>query len=859
MRMKTRTTTGRTSRRFFEALENRCLLSANSGTALHRDPAFPLPMGPAPLEPPLPGTYVAAGLAAAAYPLETLSTVGAWHSKPAAMAKLFLDFDGAPAQTWDSYSVPATPAYDRDGLPTSFSGAELDAIQSIWSRVAEAYSPFDVDVTTQDPGNRDDYQTLAVVIGGSGDWIGARYGGVAFLASFSNDLPNTVWVFPENLGNGDPKFTASAAAHEAGHAFGLDHQSLYDAAGNLITEYNPGDSQRAPIMGTAYYAARGLWWYGPDAFGPTSLQDDLAMLTDGRNGWGFSADDHGSTLDATSPLTVQAGSVSAAGVIEQMGDRDVFAFDTDAGTITLTGSVAAAGPMLDLRLDLYTAAGDLVAGADTVALGETITATVPAGSYRLVVAGHGGYGDLGQYTISGTIVVSQLILDAPSNLIATVSSPTQVALAWQDNSDGEDGFVVERSQDGGANWSVLNATPVADSNYLDGEDLRGDVTYAYRVAAVAGTVVSDYSNVATVVAGPSGGDGTKFFVVDAGGDDTFKYSAAGVAVGNFTLQAGNTDPRDIAANADGSRLWVVDKDKNVNVYKSDGIAQGLWKADGLGKDPEGITLDGSDLWMGDRDRKIHWFDNAAGNTSGTDKADKSFAPKMSGNLKGLVTDGTSLWVVTEGGTDYVYGFAIVRDGGGSPTGLTQNGQWTLAKVNSKPTGITLDPTGASQSLWVVDESSDSVYEYGDGRNLTAGTGIVTASFKLAATNLAPQGIADPPVGGQAVELDHGSLGGESVPAVGGETLVDSIAGRGWAAVESATLPMDKRGGELSWNGETRRTAVREAVFRDLVRSQTPAMAAAVQKPRAAQAPSVAPEAVDGLFAGFDKNDLLAWD
>ena len=250
-------------------------------------------------------------------------------------------------------------------------------------------------------------------------------------------------------------------------------------------------------------------------------------------------------------------------------------------------------------------------------------------------------------------------------------------------------------------------------------------------------------------------------------DDTFKYSAAGVSFGNFALQAGNTDPRDIAANADGSRLWVLDKDKNVNVYTSDGTAQGLWKADGLGKEPEGLTLDGSDLWMGDRDRKIHWYDNAAGNTSGTDKADKNFGLSISGNLKGIVTDGTSLWVVTEGGTDYVYRFAIARDGGGNPTGLTKNGEWKLATANSKPTGITLDPTGASPSLWIVDESSDSVYEYGNGRSLTAGTGIVTTSFKLAPGNVAPQGIADPKVADPAIRPASADRGEQGPKDTGG--------------------------------------------------------------------------------------------
>ncbi|HAX77735.1 MAG TPA: hypothetical protein DCY88_18330, partial [Cyanobacteria bacterium UBA11372] len=254
---------------------------------------------------------------------------------------------------------------------------------------------------------------------------------------------------------------------------------------------------------------------------------------------------------------------------------------------------------------------------------------------------------------------------------------------------------------------------------------------------------------ATVVVGQSGSSGgnAKFFVVDIGADKTFKYSEAGAGIGNFALQSGNTDPRDVAANADGSKLWVIDKDKNVNVYLSNGTAQGFWKADGAGKESEGIALDGNDLWIADRSRKLFWYDSAASNTTGTDKADKTFSPSMSGNLKGIVTDGNKLWAVTEGGTDYVYRFAIARDAAGNPTGLTQDGVWKLATANCKPTGITIDPTGASQSIWIVDESTDTVYEYANGRSLTSGTGTVSNSFKLASTNLAPQGIADPLVSG----------------------------------------------------------------------------------------------------------------
>jgi hypothetical protein len=200
----------------------------------------------------------------------------------------------------------------------------------------------------------------------------------------------------------------------------------------------------------------------------------------------------------------------------------------------------------------------------------------------------------------------------------------------------------------------------------------------------------------------------------------------------------------VAANLDGSRLWVLDKNDDVHVYNgSTGAALGAWTATTMGSEPEGISVDGSDLWLAARDRKIYWYDEAASRTSGSDGAEKTFTPSMSGNLKGIVSDGTYLWAVTEGGTDYVYRFTIVRDGSGAPTGLTQTGLWTLPSVNGKPTGITLDPTGASQSLWIVDETSDTVYEYGNARSLTSGTGTVTSSFALSSTNTSPQGIADP--------------------------------------------------------------------------------------------------------------------
>ena len=44
-----------------------------------------------------------------------------------------------------------SPAYDTDGDLSRFGDNELNAIQQIWQRVAKDFSPFDVNVTLQEP------------------------------------------------------------------------------------------------------------------------------------------------------------------------------------------------------------------------------------------------------------------------------------------------------------------------------------------------------------------------------------------------------------------------------------------------------------------------------------------------------------------------------------------------------------------------------------------------------------------------------------------------------------------------------------------------------------------------------------
>src|SRR5262249_14361203 len=152
-------------------------------------------------------------------------------------ATLYLNFAGDYNASWGSYSNITMPAYDTDGDPTTFSATELSNIQQIWQRVAELYAPFNINVTTVDPGSYADGVALKIDIGGDSGWTSMLMGGISYVGSFSSAAaPNISFVFPAQLGNGAPVPTADAAAHEAGHEFGLQHQALWTGS-TLTNDY----------------------------------------------------------------------------------------------------------------------------------------------------------------------------------------------------------------------------------------------------------------------------------------------------------------------------------------------------------------------------------------------------------------------------------------------------------------------------------------------------------------------------------------------------------------------------------------------------------------------------------------------
>jgi len=347
------------------------------------------------------------------------------NSLPGANHTIYLDFNGhtTTGTAWNTYSGKSsivTPAFDLDGNTAAFSTSELERIQYIWQRVVEDFSPFNVNVTTQEPtldrliksSTTDTAWGVRVAIGGSSyDWFGAGAGGVAYVGSFNWNSDTPTFVFSTQTLS-DEKYTADAISHEVGHTLGLSHDGRTIPSEEYYDGHGSGETGWGPIMGSGYYQNLTQWSKG-EYLAANNTEDDLAIITT-NNGFGYRVDDTGNTLATAKALTVSGTAVSSSGIIDRNTDVDFFSFTTGAGPISLTVTPSGRSPNLDILAQLYNASGVLVASSNPADfLAASISATVGAGTYYLKVDGVGkgdplgtgytDYGSLGQYAITGSI------------------------------------------------------------------------------------------------------------------------------------------------------------------------------------------------------------------------------------------------------------------------------------------------------------------------------------------------------------------------------------------------------------------------------------------------------------------------
>jgi hypothetical protein len=83
----------------------------------------------------------------------------------------------------------------------------------------------------------------------------------------------------------------------------------------------------------------------------------------------------------------------------------------------------------------------------------------------------------------------------PSRLAVRVISATEIQLSWNDNSDGESSFEIQR-RNGSGDWVKIAVVGAEVTRFSD-FGVRPSTTYVYRVRALSETGVSDWSNTAS--------------------------------------------------------------------------------------------------------------------------------------------------------------------------------------------------------------------------------------------------------------------------------------------------------------------------------------------------------------------------
>jgi hypothetical protein len=115
--------------------------------------------------------------------------------------------------------------------------------------------------------------------------------------------------------------------------------------------------------------------------------------------------------------------------------------------------------------------------------------------YRVNASSANGYSPYSNEA-SITITAAMMPPAAPSSLTATAGGTGGITLNWQDNSNNETGFVIEK-REGSGGWYQTDSVGANVTTYRDA-NMQAGKTYTYRVNASSANGYSPYSNEASV-------------------------------------------------------------------------------------------------------------------------------------------------------------------------------------------------------------------------------------------------------------------------------------------------------------------------------------------------------------------------
>lgn len=146
-------------------------------------------------------------------------------------------------------------------------------------------------------------------------------------------------------------------------------------------------------------------------------------------------------------------------------------------------------------LEIYngpTSSEDILAEINYENYPDSIYSTHPSGALTLRFTSNNSGTNVG----FNALVTCQSLPEAPTDLSITSHSAEKIHLAWTDNANDEDQYFIFRSKNNG-DFSIF-AQLSSDVTKFTDEDVAAGNTFAYKVAAKRGPVMSNYSNEVSV-------------------------------------------------------------------------------------------------------------------------------------------------------------------------------------------------------------------------------------------------------------------------------------------------------------------------------------------------------------------------
>lgn len=388
-------------------------------------------------------------------PITTFTPEGVplFHSLPGGPIILYINFLGGAitGTAWnDMYGSAVFDAlpYDVDGVP-GFSPDEQAAMANIWRRMAEDYSPWQVDVTTERVPTMSNVAVAMITkhVTATGAPMPSSYaGGVAYLDTvgyYDAAYYSPAFVYWDNLINGREDVVAEAASHEIGHNFGLTHDGHVNGSpyygGSGI-----GSRSWGPLMGAPYFRAITKFNNG-DYPGANNQEDDVEIIT---SRVALRVDDVGNTTTDASPLTKSGGTFSRSAIASWYSDVDMFSLDgVTAVSVTAKPYVGnfGSGNNVDLAVELLDAAGNrlMVSNPDDSSAASLSATNLVAGKYFIKVYPVGNpvtpysvYGSMGEFDVIGTYVDAPPPPPPPTGTVLYEASMATFPTGWTVNRPG---------------------------------------------------------------------------------------------------------------------------------------------------------------------------------------------------------------------------------------------------------------------------------------------------------------------------------------------------------------------------------------------------------------------------------------